>query len=134
MLSGRRILVVDSEPDELVYVATVLEDNGATTVRARDGDEAVDLARRTKPDLITLEPSMQGESGVEVFESLRKDPALHQIPICIITNRPDLRRLLTDMPALVRPDGYVDKPIPVRALVLAIRKILEIRAAAMSFT
>jgi CheY-like chemotaxis protein len=118
---------VDDEPDELVYIATVLEDNGATTIRAESGDQAVDLARLERPDLITLDLAMPGKSGIETFEILRNDEELYQIPICIITGRPELRKLIYEMPAPKKPEGYVDKPISEESLVLNIRRILKIR-------
>ncbi|MGD2216686.1 MAG: heterodisulfide reductase-related iron-sulfur binding cluster, partial [Gemmatimonadales bacterium] len=59
-LAGRTILVADDEPDQLEYLATVLEDNGATVLRAADGDEALAMARSEKPDLLTLDLAMPG--------------------------------------------------------------------------
>lgn len=127
ILRGRKILVVDDEPDELAYIATVLEDNGATTIRAGGGDQAIELARQERPDLITLDLAMPGKSGIEVFEILRNDADLYQIPICIITGRPELRKLIYEMPAPTKPEGYIDKPVNDEVLVLNIRKILRIR-------
>jgi CheY-like chemotaxis protein len=126
-LNGREILVVDDEPDQLTYIGTLLEDNGATTLRANNGEQAIDLARRERPDLITLDLAMPGQSGAEVFEILRSDEDLHQIPICIITGRPELRRLIYETPGPTKPEGYLDKPINEELLLLTIRRILKIR-------
>jgi CheY-like chemotaxis protein len=127
MLEGRKILVVDDEPDELEYLAALLEDNGATVVRCQDGAQAIELARRKCPDLITLDLAMPGTSGVDVFKALRDDAELYRIPVCIITGRPELRRLIYEMPAPARPEGYLDKPIDEQRLMLAVRKILKLR-------
>jgi CheY-like chemotaxis protein len=102
-----------------------MEDNGATVMRAYEGDKATELARREKPDLITLDLSMPGKSGVEVFDSLRKDPDLHTIPICIITGKPELRKLIYERPD-TPPEGYLDKPITEHDLLLNVRKIFDI--------
>lgn len=126
-LDGRRILVVDDEPDELEYIAAMLEDNGATVVRCLDGAQAIELARRERPDLITLDLAMPGTSGADVFEALRDDAELYRIPICIVTGRPELRRLIYEMPAPAKPEGYLDKPIDEQRLMLAVRKILKLR-------
>ena len=126
VLEGRRILVVDDEQDELFFIATVLEDNGAETIQASDGDQAIELARKEKPCLITLDLKMPGMSGVEVFETLRADPELSQIPICIITGRPELRKLIYEKASLTKPEGYLDKPVSEEVLVRGVRKILEI--------
>ena len=124
-LAGRRILVVDDEPDVLVFYRSVLEDHGATILEATDGDEAIAIARREKPDLITLDLSMPGTDGGQVFEALRRDPELAAIRVCIITGRPELRRLIYDR-AVAPPEGYLDKPVDDETLLLNVRKILEV--------
>ncbi|MFH1438563.1 MAG: response regulator [Pseudomonadota bacterium] len=123
-LEGYRILVADDEPDFVTFISTVLEDNGATVLQAFDGDNAIELARREKPDLLTLDISMPGKSGVEVFELLRKDPELKSMAVCIITGNPDLRRLIYERP-VPTPEGYMDKPIDEDRLLLNIKKILK---------
>ena len=65
---------MDDEDDARVFLSTVLEDAGATVFEAADGDQAIALARKEKPDLITLDLSMPGKDGVEVFGSCAVDP------------------------------------------------------------
>ncbi len=124
-LEGYKILVTDDEPDFITFISTVLEDNGATVVQASNGNQCMELARSEKPDLITLDLSMPGTDGREVFEYLRKEKNLKQIPVCIITGRPELRRLIYDRP-VPPPEGYVDKPVREGDLLKNIRKILEV--------
>jgi Fe-S oxidoreductase/ActR/RegA family two-component response regulator len=124
-LSGRRILVADDEPDQLEFLATVLEDNGATIFRATTGDEVLDMARTEKPDLITLDLHMPGRDVGEVFELIRKDPDLEDLKICIITGKPELRRLIYER-SVRRPEGYLDKPVDEDRLLLNVRKVLEV--------
>ena len=124
-LANFKILVVDDEPDTLIFISTVLEDNGAKVFEARDGDEALEVARRELPDLVTLDISMPGKDGGQVFEEMRKDPELESIPVCIITGRPELRRLIYQR-TVPKPDGYLDKPTTDRSLLLNVRKILSL--------
>ena len=124
-LRGQRILVVDDEPDMLTFISTVLEDEGARIVRADNGDEALRLARQIKPDLMTLDISMPGKDGGQVFEEMRCDPDLKNIPICIISGRPELRRLIYQR-TVPPPEGYLDKPINDKTLVLNVRRILSL--------
>jgi len=127
VLEGRKVLVVDDEPDELFFIATVLEDNGAVTVKAKDGDEAIELARKEMPNLITLDLGMPGKSGVDVFSELRNDSELSGIPICIITGRPELRKLIYEMTGTKKPEGYLDKPVSEDVLLRGVRRILELK-------
>ena len=124
-LSGLRILVVDDEPDTLAFIAAVLEDSGAEVLEACDGNEALVVARQEKPDLVTLDISMPGKDGGQVFEEMRSDPALRDTPVCIISGKPELRRLIYQR-TVPTPDGYLDKPIDEKSLLLNIRKILSL--------
>ena len=127
VLSGKKILVTDDEPDFLVFVSTILEDNGATVFQANNGDEAIEMARNEMPDMMTLDLSMPGKSGEDVFNIFREDKDLKSIPVCIITGKPELRKLIYDR-SVKPPEGYVDKPIDEEGLMLNIRKILMIHA------
>ncbi|MFH1892675.1 MAG: response regulator [Candidatus Zixiibacteriota bacterium] len=124
-LAGYKILVTDDEPDFVIFASAILEDNGATVLQAHSGDEAVEIARREKPDIMTLDLSMPGMSGSDVFEVMRNDPELKSIPVCIITGQPELRKLIYDR-HVQPPDGYVDKPINEEHLLLSVRRILEL--------
>ena len=124
-LAGYSILVADDEPDTLDFFATVLADNGARIIEAADGDEALELVRKEKPDLVILDLDMPGKDGGEVFEAIRKDPELSETKVCIITGKPELRRLIYERP--VRPpENYLTKPVDAKDLVLNVRKVLEL--------
>ena len=126
LLAGRKILVADDEPDIRIFFSTVLKDNGAEVIEAADGDETIELVQREKPDLVTLDLNMPGKDGGKVFEVMRNTPELAGIPVCIITGRPELRRLIYDRP-VPPPEGYLDKPVDEDTLILNIRKILELQ-------
>lgn len=125
-LAGRRILVVDDEEDVRLFLTTVLEDAGATVLQAASGDEALALAAKEKPDLVTLDLSMPGKDGVETFVEMRQDTAVRQIPVCIVTGHPEFRTLIYDRP-VPAPEGYMDKPIQDEELVSNLKRILELR-------
>jgi len=124
-LRGRRILVVDDEEDVRIFLTTVLEDAGAEVFTATDGDEAISVAAKEKPDIITLDLSMPGKDGVEAFCELRKTAGLEQIPVCIVTGHPEFRKLIYDR-AVPPPEGYMDKPVDEERLIANIRRILEV--------
>jgi twitching motility two-component system response regulator PilH len=118
--------VVDDEEDVRTFLTTVLEDAGAEVLTATDGDEALAVASREKPDLITLDLSMPGKDGIEAFTELRKTPGLEEMPVCIVTGHPEFRKLIYDRP-VPPPDGYMDKPVDEDELVSNIRRILELK-------
>ena len=124
-LAGYKILVADDEPDTLDFFSTVLQDNGAQVIQAKDGHEALELVRKEKPDLLVLDLAMPGKDGGEVFEELRNDPEIADTKVCIITGRPELRKLIYERP--VRPpENYLNKPVSDEDLLLNVRKVLEL--------
>jgi len=125
-LTGFKILVVDDEPDILTFLAAVLEDQGATVIQAADGEQALALTIREKPDLMTLDLSMPGKNGGYVFEEIRNNPEIASTKVCIITGKPELRRLIYERP-VAPPEGYLDKPVNEETLLTNIRMILELK-------
>ncbi|MBC8871130.1 MAG: response regulator [Planctomycetes bacterium] len=124
-LAGRTIVVADDEPDQVLLLSTVFEDHGATVFAATNGDEALELARAHKPDLLTLDLAMPGKEAGEVFEMIRKDPELDHLKVCIVTGRPELRKTIYDR-SVAPPEGYLDKPVTEESLMLNVRKVLEL--------
>ncbi len=122
-LKGRRILVVDDEADIRIFLRTVLEDAGAEVYEAADGNQALAEARKHKPDLITLDLSMEHKDGIETFAELRSDNELATIPVCVVTGHPEFREVIYSR-AVPPPDGYMDKPIKEEELVETLWRIL----------
>jgi len=116
-LKGLKILVADDEPDEQDYIANVLEDAGATVLRANTGDDALKIAEREQPDAVTLDITMPGMDAFHVMDALQNNGYRRDMRICIISGRPELRRVLTDkFPS--KTLGFVDKPFT-REMLLA---------------
>jgi Fe-S oxidoreductase/CheY-like chemotaxis protein len=125
-LEGRRILVVDDEADIRTFLRTVLEDAGAEVYEAADGDQAIAMARKHKPDLITLDLSMEHKDGIEAFAELRSENGLASIPVCVVTGHPEFREVIYSR-AVPPPEGYMDKPIKEEQLVENVRRILGLQ-------
>ncbi len=125
-LEGRRILVVDDEDDARTFLSTVLSDAGATIIEATDGDEAIGLAKRENPDLITLDISMPGKDGVEVFRELRGNPDTAGTAICVVTGHPEFREVIYAASA-DKPEGYMHKPVSPEDLIDGLRRILDLK-------
>jgi CheY-like chemotaxis protein len=124
-LKGFKVLVIDDDADTRDYLTTLLQDNEAATLTAPDGIRGIEAARRERPDLITLDLSMPHMDGGEVFARLREDRETREIPVCIVTGKPELRKLIYDKPHRP-PEGYLDKPVDEETFVKNVRKILEL--------
>jgi CheY-like chemotaxis protein len=82
---GRTVLVCDDEEPLRLLVRAALEGRGLRIVEARDGDEAVEAARRERPNLMILDLKMPGSDGLEVLSALRGDPGLAATPVLVVT-------------------------------------------------
>jgi CheY-like chemotaxis protein len=79
------ILVVDDEPDVLVLLRLFFERLGHIVYRARDGQEAVEVARQCQPDMILMDIQMPRKTGIEAVRELRADPRFASTPMLALT-------------------------------------------------
>ena len=132
-LGGAKVLVVDDDEEIRVFLVTLLSDEGALVFEAADGDEAIKVAERKRPDLITLDLSMPGKDGIDAFCDLRQNPATEEIPVCIITGHPEFRKVIYDRP-VAPPEGFLNKPCQPDHVVETIHRILGLRKRKRSRT
>ena len=121
-LSGRKILIAEDEPDQLDFIKTVLEDNGATVVVAHNGTEALSLVRSELPHAMTLDINMPGTDVMELLGELKGGETLNGLKICIVSGRPELRLVLRDRH--LNANGYLDKPFTEDDLVTTLQELL----------
>jgi adenylate cyclase len=87
--SSVTVLVVDDDPASRDLLTTSLRREGYRTVQARGGDEALELARKLRPDAITLDVLMPKTDGWSVLGALKANPELCDIPVIMVTVAPD---------------------------------------------
>ena len=81
----KRILIIDDDPIIVTYLETLLVNNGYETATAFDGSEAIDIAAKFKPDLITLDLDMPKEWGPRFYRKLSKRKDCENIPVIVIS-------------------------------------------------
>jgi signal transduction histidine kinase/DNA-binding response OmpR family regulator len=84
-LSGRRVLVMDDEPETARLIAERLEPFGVTCEIVNDGAAALERLRSEHFDAMTLDVLMPGVSGFEVLRELRADPRLADLPVVVVS-------------------------------------------------
>lgn len=80
-----KVLVVDDEKDSRVLIAHFLEEFGCQVFTASNGAEGLDVARKVRPDLMTLDLIMPEMTGWEVLKRLKADPTLRAIPVVVVS-------------------------------------------------
>jgi two-component system, OmpR family, phosphate regulon response regulator PhoB len=128
---GKRVLVVDDDPDVRLFSQTVLEENGYIPVLATNGEEGEEAVKKEKPDLIILDVLMPRESGIRLYRKLKTNKKLKDIPIIMlsgIAEKSFLRsqKVLTEFGGDVvpEPEAYLEKPVDGDMLADTIKKVL----------
>lgn len=111
----KKILIADDEPDILEIVQYNLQNEGYEVATARNGNEAIELAKRFNPDLIILDIMMPGKNGIEVCNILRMQPAFNDTLIIFLTALSDE---VTEVKGLeTGADDFITKPVSPKVLI-----------------
>jgi CheY-like chemotaxis protein len=82
---AQKVLVVDDELNVRTFIITLLETSGFKPIAAEDGVKGLELARQQKPSAVILDVMMPKESGIDMYRELKKDPALKDIPVIMLS-------------------------------------------------
>ena len=115
-----KILVVDDEPPIVDVLVYNLKQSGYEALIARDGEQAVALARRDQPDLIILDLMLPKLNGLEVFRILRRES---DTPVIMLTARDSEIDRVVGLE--LGADYYVVKPFSVRELMVRVKNVLR---------
>jgi DNA-binding response OmpR family regulator len=116
------ILVVDDDGEIVKLLRLRLEKLGFAITTAADGVQALDAARRDKPDLMLLDVMMPHKSGWDVLRDLKRDAATKGIKIIMVTAIGQITNEITAR--MYGADAHVDKPFEFDKLETVIRQVL----------
>lgn len=120
---GRTILIADDEPDILEIISYNLEAEGYSVITAKNGDEAIELAKLHKPDLIILDVMMPRKTGFEVCSILRDLTDFENTIIIFLTALNDDS---TEIKGLeTGGDDYINKPISPKVLISRVNALFR---------
>ena len=128
---GKKVLIIDDDPDVRSYIITVLEENDYTPLIARNGEEGLKLIRQEGPDLILLDVLMPRGSGVKLFREVKTAASLKHIPVIVLSGIAE-KSFLRSQKALAEfggtkvpePDAYMEKPVEPEELAAMIKKVI----------
>lgn len=128
---GKKVLVVDDDPDVRLFTQTVLEEHGYTPIMAVNGEEGGEKVKKETPDLIVLDVLMPRESGIRLYRKLKTDKNLKNIPVVVlsgIAEKSFLRsqKVLTEFGGdpVPEPEAYLEKPVEGEKLAETIKKVI----------
>ncbi len=120
-----KILIVEDNLLHTKLIEMTLRTKNYTLLKATDGEKALDMAIRERPDLIIMDLNLPGMTGFEVTKKLRENPAFRHTPIITLTAyamRGDRERVIES-----GCDMYMTKPINTRELPRVIAEMLSQR-------
>jgi DNA-binding response OmpR family regulator len=120
---GKKILAVDDEPNILMSIEFILEMEGYEVHTARDGEEALEVAKRIRPDLILLDVNMPRKDGYEVCRILREREDMARTKVIMLTAKGQTLERKKGLE--VGADEYVTKPFSAEDLLEKIRSMIE---------
>lgn len=125
---GKKIMIVEDDPQIFDYLETLFNDNGYETCSATSGVDAIKMVKENNPDLITLDLIMPGSWGNILYKKVQKDDHLRDIPIIIISGAEELLPMGDISKAVVlkldKAVAFFKKPFDKEELLKVVRDIL----------
>ncbi len=118
-----KILIVEDNPQNVRLIEMTLKSKNYTLLKATDGEEALDMATRERPDLIIMDLRLPKMNGLEVTRKLRENPTFSHTPVIGVTAyamKGDREKVLES-----GCDAYLSKPINTRELPEVVAKMLS---------
>ena len=120
---AKEILIVDDEPNVVVPIQFLMEQQGYRVMIAERGEDALDLIYHYKPDLVILDIMLPGMDGYEVCEIIRLNPNYQDVKIIFLTAKG--REVEIAKGLALGADAYITKPYSNAELVAKVKELLE---------
>lgn len=122
-MGKERIMIVEDEKDIVKMLDYNLKKEGYDTTSARNGEAAIELAKKEIPDLIILDLMLPGIDGLEVCKTLKNDGKTKSIPVIMLTAKAQESDKIVGLE--LGADDYITKPFSPRELIARIKAVLR---------
>ena len=121
---SKKILIADDEQNIVISLEFLMKREGFEVSIANDGEEAVNMIRAQRPDLVLLDVMMPKKSGFEVCQEIKADPALQAVRILMLTAKGRDTEVTKGL--ALGADAYMTKPFSTKELVERVRSMLAL--------
>ena len=123
---GKRILIVDDEPNIVISLEFLMQREGFETSIASDGEAALASVEREKPDLVILDLMLPKINGFDVCQRIREDQRYQGLKVVMLTAKGREAEIAKGL--RLGADAYVTKPFSTKDLVTRVKDLLRSRA------
>ena len=131
-MKEEKILIVDDDLHMRIFMSTLFKTSGLNVIASKDGNEGIAEAKKNAPSLIVLDLMMPRKGGIKMYQQLKTDENLKNIPVVILSgvNTKTFFHSLNLLGAgtkepLPEPDGYMEKPPKPEDLLETVQAILK---------
>ncbi|MCJ7513466.1 MAG: response regulator [Anaerolineales bacterium] len=121
----KRVVCIEDEPEMIDLVRLILGRKGYDVIGANGGIEGLDAVRRERPDIVLLDLMMPDMDGWEVYQQIKADPALKEIPVVVVTAKAQSIDKVLGL-HIAKVDDYITKPFGPQELLESVEKILSV--------
>ena len=118
-----RVVCIEDEPEMIDLVRLILGRKGFDVIGANGGIEGLETVKREKPDIVLLDLMMPDMDGWEVYQQIKADPELREIPIVVVTAKAQSIDKVLGL-HIAKVDDYITKPFGPQELLESVEKLL----------
>jgi DNA-binding response OmpR family regulator len=119
----KRVVCIEDEPEMIDLVRLILGRKGFHVIGANGGIEGLETVKREGPDLVLLDLMMPDMDGWEVYQQMKADDALRDIPVVVVTAKAQSIDKVLGL-HIAKVDDYITKPFGPQELLESVEKII----------
>jgi two-component system, OmpR family, response regulator VicR len=123
-VENKKVVCIEDEPEMIDLVKLILVRKGFDLTGAMGGREGLEAVRRIKPDLVLLDLMMPDMDGWEVYQQMKADPDLKDIPVIVVTAKAQSIDKVLGL-HIAKVDDYVTKPFGPQELLKSVERVLN---------
>jgi len=121
---AKNILCVEDEPEMIDLIRLILSRKGFNVQGAAGGVEGIRLIRELRPNLVLLDLMMPDMDGWEVYQQMKADPALRDIPVIVVTAKAQNIDKVLGL-HIAKVDDYIAKPFSPQELLESVERVFS---------
>ncbi len=120
----KKVVCIEDEPEMIDLVKLILGRKGFDLIGAMGGREGLEAVRRVRPDLVLLDLMMPDMDGWEVYQQMKADEELSNIPVIVVTAKAQSIDKVLGL-HIAKVDDYVTKPFGPQELLQSVERVLS---------